>query len=238
MTFEQRTDLVAPEHFSELADRPEASRNNCIGTIEYRDAERSERLIVHILAAQEAERAHLARVVFALGHHAEVYSDFEELVKHKPTDGILLVREGIDVTCPGVIQKMDLAGFWLPVIGYCDEFSCDSIVAGVKAGALDFILAPYPAHLLIEKLTSVNTQGKMIRSRRHGSAAAKQAITSLSQRERQVLELLAGGASNKEMARVLAISPRTVEIHRMKMMGKLGAKTAAQAIRMELARAA
>ena len=233
MTFEQHTDWTTAEPFSELA-HPESSQHARLATIECSDADRTDRLTVHILAAQEADRAHLARLVFALGHHAEVYSDFDELVRYKPTEGILIVRECDELKCPAVIKKMDAAGFWLAVIGFCDELKCDSIVAGVKAGALDFLLAPLPADVLRTKLNSVSAQSKMIRSRRHGSAAAKQAITALSQRERQVLELLASGASNKEMARTLAISPRTVEIHRMKMMGKLGAKTAAQAIRLEL----
>jgi DNA-binding NarL/FixJ family response regulator len=53
-------------------------------------------------------------------------------------------------------------------------------------------------------------------------------------REREVLERLTKGYSNKAIARELEISPRTVEIHRMKMMGKLGARHAADAVRCSL----
>lgn len=235
MTFEQRAHRLMFGLTPEPADRPRFRDVVGISPIDHARPDSTERLTLHILAARDADRAHLARLVFSGGHHAEVYSDLEELLKHKPVDGVLIVRDGNATIYSVIMQKMEAAGMWLPVIGFCDELNCDFIVAGIKAGALDFIMAPLPVEELTGKLRSVDAQGRLIRSQRHGRAVAKQAITALSQRERQVLEMLATGASNKEMARRLDISPRTVEIHRMKMMGKLGAKSAAQAIRMELA---
>jgi FixJ family two-component response regulator len=63
---------------------------------------------------------------------------------------------------------------------------------------------------------------------------ARDRISTLSTREREVLEWLARGSSNKAIARELAISPRTVEIHRANMMNKLGARHAAEAVRLRL----
>lgn len=63
---------------------------------------------------------------------------------------------------------------------------------------------------------------------------ARDRIASLSEREREVLEWLSEGSSNKVMARELEISPRTVEIHRANMMNKLGARHAAEAVRLRL----
>jgi FixJ family two-component response regulator len=65
-------------------------------------------------------------------------------------------------------------------------------------------------------------------------AEAWERLTRLSLREREVLDRLADGGSNKTIARDLAISPRTIEIHRMKIMGKLGACHAAEAIRIPI----
>jgi DNA-binding CsgD family transcriptional regulator len=53
-------------------------------------------------------------------------------------------------------------------------------------------------------------------------------------REREVLDLVSEGCSNKEIARQLEISPRTVEIHRMKMMGKLGIRRTSEAVRLRI----
>ena len=68
--------------------------------------------------------------------------------------------------------------------------------------------------------------------RRRREVEAQRAIAMLSRREREVLELLSAGCSNKEIARRLDISPRTVEIHRGNMMTKLGAGHAADAVRL------
>ena len=63
---------------------------------------------------------------------------------------------------------------------------------------------------------------------------ARDRISKLSAREREVLDWLAEGSSNKAIARELEISPRTVEIHRANMMNKLGARHAAEAVRLRL----
>lgn len=63
---------------------------------------------------------------------------------------------------------------------------------------------------------------------------ARDRIATLSAREREVLDWLADGSSNKVIARELDISPRTVEIHRANMMNKLGANHAAEAVRLKL----
>ncbi len=63
---------------------------------------------------------------------------------------------------------------------------------------------------------------------------ARQRISALSRREREVLDWLSQGLSNKAIARALEISPRTVEIHRANMMDKLGATHAAEAVRLRL----
>jgi two-component system response regulator FixJ len=62
-------------------------------------------------------------------------------------------------------------------------------------------------------------------------------LTELTPRELQVAELIADGASNKEAGRRLGISPRTVELHRAHIMAKLGARNAADLVRIVLSRA-
>ena len=63
---------------------------------------------------------------------------------------------------------------------------------------------------------------------------ARSKLSLLTQRETEVLDLLVAGSSNKQIARDLEISPRTVEIHRANMMAKLGANHAADAVRLRL----
>lgn len=61
---------------------------------------------------------------------------------------------------------------------------------------------------------------------------ARSRLAALSPREHQVLELLAAGHGNKSAARVLGLSPRTIEIHRARMMGRLGVRSFADAVRL------
>jgi DNA-binding NarL/FixJ family response regulator len=64
-----------------------------------------------------------------------------------------------------------------------------------------------------------------------------EAVSELTPREREVATLIADGASNKEAGRRLGISPRTVELHRAHIMEKLGARNAADLVRIVLSRA-
>jgi len=67
-----------------------------------------------------------------------------------------------------------------------------------------------------------------------GAHARRSGLEQLTQREREVLAEITGGASNKEAGRRLGISPRTIEVHRARIMDKLGAKNAADLVRITL----
>lgn len=192
------------------------------------------RIVVHIVAAEQTDRAHLARVIFSAGHHAEVYSDTEEFLSHRPKDGVALIGEGTAHTSASLIEALTNAGTWLPVIGFGKDLSFDCVIAGTKAGVTDYVVGEIERDILVPKLEAADATGREIRQSQMHKARARLLISSLSPRERQVLDRLAQGSSNKTMARELSISPRTVEIHRMKMMSKLGAKTSAEAIRLRL----
>jgi DNA-binding CsgD family transcriptional regulator len=84
------------------------------------------------------------------------------------------------------------------------------------------------------RLNAVLAEAGQHALRRRREVEALRGIDLLSRRERQVLELLSAGCANKEIARRLQISPRTVEIHRGNMMGKLNAGHPADAVRLWL----
>jgi two-component system, LuxR family, response regulator FixJ len=108
-------------------------------------------------------------------------------------------------------------------------------VRAMKAGAVDFIEKPFAAEAILDSLATAFSR---LVTRSESDAAAEGArakLARLSPREREVLEGLLAGLPNKSIAYDLAISPRTVEIHRARVMDKMGARSLSELIRLALA---
>lgn len=107
-------------------------------------------------------------------------------------------------------------------------------VRSLKAGALDFIEKPFEAAKLLVTLDNVHEHFRNGLRVRSESIEARRRVEALSARERDVLAGLVAGGSNKVIARNLDISDRTVEMHRARMMAKLGARSTSDAVRLSL----
>ena len=172
---------------------------------------------------------------FDLGHHCEIYSDARELMTLPPEDGIVLARDDAGEGCAAsVLHALGEAGLWIPVVGTSVEPRPGQVVAAIKAGALDYLRLPLRPERLGEMVLRIAREAAAYGVARRKMVEARSRIASLSPREREVLDWLAEGRSNKMIARELHISPRTVEIHRANMMNKLGAHHAAEAVRLRI----
>ena len=192
-----------------------------------------ERTTLHIVCGDSRSRAEQARIVFALGHHAEVYGELDELLAHPPHEGIVVAADtGEPGMAAELIHRLGERGIWLPVVLTAHGPNTEQVVAAIKAGVLDYLLLPFEMGGFARRLHAILAEADQHGERRRREVEAQLAISVLSRREREVLELLSAGCSNKEIARRLAISPRTVEIHRGNMMTKLGAGHAADAVRL------
>ena len=194
-----------------------------------------QRLILHIVDGDSRSRAEQARTAFALSHHAEVYSDLDELLDRPPLDGAILLRQrAMDVPLAELFERLAEHGIWLPVIVCAEDPQLERVVGAIKSGALDYLQLPLEAGRLARSLARVIEEADAHGRARRRLTEARRRVTMLSKREREVLELLSIGSSNKLIARELGISPRTVEIHRSNMMGKLRAGHSAEAVRVWL----
>lgn len=108
-------------------------------------------------------------------------------------------------------------------------------VRAMKAGALDFIEKPFATQTIMASVDAALSRLNAEDQHDPAALAAQARLELLSPREREVLEGLLAGLPNKTIAYDLAISPRTVEIHRARVMDKMGARSLSELIRLALA---
>jgi len=145
----------------------------------------------------------------------------------------------LDVRMPGMsgpeLQKLlNERQCSLPIIFISAHGTVPTAVRAMQAGAVEFILKPYNNVTLLERIdkcverarqhTDINRQGNVTRER----------LAQLTAREREVLELVVTGKSNKQMAAELQISIKTVEAHRAKIMRKLQVHSLAELVSLAL----
>jgi two-component system response regulator FixJ len=119
----------------------------------------------------------------------------------------------------------------MPVVIMTGQGDIQSAIRAMKAGAVDFLEKPYSDESLINAIESALAGADRANVQREAAAASAQ-ISALSPREREVLDALVAGRPNKVIAFDLGISVRTVEVHRARMMERLGVRQLAGAVRL------
>lgn len=191
--------------------------------------------IVHVVAKSSSQRAEQARACYDLGYHAEIYATVDELLSALPSRGIALVADEVEGGGVAmVVEQMSKRGIWLPVIATAGIIDPRRVVDAVKRGVTDYVALPLDRETLAAAIARAEREAVVQGAAQLRAVEARGRLAGLTPRERDVLERLAAGSSNKMIARDLEISPRTVEIHRANMMAKLGASHAADAVRMRL----
>jgi two-component system response regulator FixJ len=120
----------------------------------------------------------------------------------------------------------------LPVIVITGHGDVPLAVRAMRAGAVDFLEKPFREEALLEAVQRAFRHKPRRNAAKTDEVRAR--LEALTEREREVLNLVVEGQTNKEVARVLDISPRTVDIHRAHVMEKMHAKTLADLVRMAL----
>ena len=193
--------------------------------------------IVHLIDDDEAVRQALAFLLATAGHAVRVYDSGEAFLGVAGT-----VQSGCvvsDVRMPGIdglalMRRLKEIGIPLPVVIMTGHADVPLAVEAMKAGAVDFIEKPFDDEVLLSAIrTALNRQGEN-GQRDAESTRIRAKIDSLSERERQVLDGLVAGHPNKTIAYDLALSPRTVEVHRANVMIKMGATSLSDLVRMAL----
>ncbi|MBV8800644.1 MAG: response regulator [Alphaproteobacteria bacterium] len=131
-------------------------------------------------------------------------------------------------------QRLKERGSTLPVILMTGHADVPLAVRAMKEGAIDFLEKPFKDAVLVESVRRALEQAERAGHSEASAKLVRERLADLTDRERQVLELLVAGRPNKIIAYELSISPRTVEIHRARVMDKMGARSLAELVRMTL----
>jgi len=148
----------------------------------------------------------------------------------------------LDVQMPGqsgldILKELNAQQYPAPIFIISGVGDIPMAVEAIKSGALDFIEKPFDAATVVTRVREAIEA--WARRAQRGASADVPAKTFAGQdlltaRERDVLNQIAAGLSNKQAGRELGISPRTIEVHRARIMEKLGAKNAADLVRIVL----
>jgi RNA polymerase sigma factor (sigma-70 family) len=183
---------------------------------------------VFLVDDDAAVRDSLCRLLEADGLPVECYSSGEEfLAGYRPGAAGCLV---LDVAMPGM-SGLELAdvlaarGIQLPIIYLTAHGDIPMSVRAMKAGAEDFFEKPVKGEALIARIHDALARDSRRREGEAISIAVRQRLSDLTPREREVMMLVIHGHHNKEIAKRLGISHRTVELHRSRVMHKTGAAT-------------
>ena len=192
---------------------------------------------VFVVDDDAAVRKGLTFLLHAAGYTVKAFpSALSFLEDYDPRRGGCLL---LDVQMPRMTgvelqQQLNVRGWRVPVIFITGQGTVSLAIAAIKAGAFDFVEKPLREEALLECIErSLNWndrahEGRLERAQLQARAAL------LTEREREVLDLVAAGEPNKIIARHLGISFRTVELHRAHIIEKLQARSLSDLIRMAI----
>ena len=194
--------------------------------------------VIHLIDDDDAVRASLSLLIGTVGLRTQGWSDPQAFVEGFDRGGIGAIV--LDVRMPGisglaVLEMLMAQGVDQPVIMLTGHGTVEMCRRAFKAGAAEFLEKPVDDEQLLEALQQAVRQHVRSRERAQADQAARERHAQLSEREREVLRFIVEGLTNKEIARALALSPRTVETHRANLFAKLGCDSLAQLIRRSAA---
>ena len=133
-----------------------------------------------------------------------------------------------------VQQQLNLRGSMLPVIFITGHGDVPMAVQAMKEGAFEFIQKPFRDQDLLDRINHALKQDADNRTNAARRSEVQHRLESLTPRERQVMNFIVDGSANKVIAIDLGLSERTVEIHRAKVMEKMGARSVAHLVKLHL----
>lgn len=195
----------------------------------------SDEAMVFVVDDDEAIRHSLELLIGAVGHQVKTFPDALSFLDYFApglcgcivADLRMPKMNGLEMQ-----EKLNERGCHMPIIFLSAHGDVPAAVKALKEGATDFLEKPFNPTVLLERIDQALTKDAEHRAMQEKASKISGRIAALTPREREVMLLVADGKSSKVIAIELAISERTVELHRSRIMKKMSARSVADLVRM------
>jgi two-component system response regulator DctR len=187
---------------------------------------------VHVVDDEAAVRDALAFLLEMHGHTVRIYASGPELLAalgSAPLRGCLMVDVRMEpMSGLQLHDELRARGNALPVLFLSGHGDIPMAVQAVQKGALDFLVKPFDTPTLLARVEEALQREAAQQAAAQKIEELRERLASLTEREREVMERVAAGKLNKVVADELDIAMRTVEVHRSRVLAKLGVRSAAE----------
>jgi two-component system, LuxR family, response regulator FixJ len=193
--------------------------------------------VIYVVDDDDGMRRALDTLLSTVGYKTAVYSRPTEFLANFKADApgcLVLDIRMPDMSGLEVQQQLNRVGSMMPVIFITGHGDVPMAVQAMKEGAFEFIQKPFRDQDLLDRINHALKQDAENRSTVARRAEVQHRLQTLTPRERQVMDMVVDGAANKVIAIDLNLSERTVEIHRAKVMEKMGARSVAHLVKLQL----
>jgi len=193
--------------------------------------------VVMVVDDDAGVRNAMRSLLKSVGLNSSLFASAQEFLSaYQPSQRGCLV---LDIRMPGMSgmelqEQLNIRGAVIPVIFMSGHADIAMAVEAMQHGAFDFLQKPFREQDLLDRIQRAITKDSELRQSLGEHARIKSHLESLTPREREVLDLMTQGKQNKVVGQELGISPRTIEIHRARVMEKMGAHSVAELVRMML----
>lgn len=194
----------------------------------------SEQQTIHVVDDDEAMRDSMTWLLEGEGYKVACYNSAASFLaaRNAHMRGCLV----LDVRMPEMSglelhERLETLGSQLPIIFVTGHGDVPMAVGALQRGACDFIEKPFNNEDLLTRIRRALELDSQRSARQQRDSAIAQRLEQLTQREREVMQLVVAGKLNKQIADTLDISMKTVEAHRARVMEKMGVRTLAELVK-------
>ncbi|MEX0606840.1 MAG: response regulator [Halofilum sp. (in: g-proteobacteria)] len=192
---------------------------------------------IHVVDDDSTTRSTLSDLIRSAGMSERYYNNAGEFLRsaERALPGCILLELALpDMSGLELQSTLGRSGYRPPIIFVTSHGDVPSAVQAMRGGAVDFMAKPVADDRLLDNVRKAVALDLKRRRKAARRATVRARLDLLTRRERQVLDGVVDGRSNKEIGRDLGISYKTVELHRGNMMAKLHAESIAQLVRFAL----